>query len=118
MASKEAFKEFVKNKPKLVTYVKNGDMTWQKFYEMYDLYGEDNNVWKDYLEPQVVETAATATGFAGMLEWLKNINLDSIQEGVNSLQRVIGVLGDLGTSSEKEVKEEYKPRPIYKHFED
>ncbi len=117
MASKEAFKEFVKDKPKLVTYVRNGDMTWQKFYEMYDLYGDDNNVWKDYLEPKPQETVAT-TSFAGMLEWLKNINLDSIQEGVNSLQRVIGVLGDLGTKSEKEVKEEYKPRPIYKHFED
>ena len=24
-------------------------MSWQKFYELYDLYGEDNNVWNDNL---------------------------------------------------------------------
>ena len=23
-------------------------MTWQKFYEQWSLYGEDENVWKDY----------------------------------------------------------------------
>ena len=121
MASKEAFKEFVKNKPKLVSFVKKGDMTWQQFYEMYDLYGESGDVWKEYLDTneEVAATAAvaTTTSFADILAWFKNLNLDSIQEGVNSLQRVIGVVQDLGTSS-KEEKEEYKPRPIYKHFED
>ena len=44
---KEEFKEFVKKNPKLITYVNNNEMTWQKFYEMYDLYGESNEVWKD-----------------------------------------------------------------------
>ena len=24
-------------------------MTWQKFYEIYDLYGKDNAIWNDYL---------------------------------------------------------------------
>ena len=36
--SLDNFKKFVKENPKLVNFVRNGDMTWQKFYELYDLY--------------------------------------------------------------------------------
>lgn len=122
MANKEAFKGFVNKNPRLITYVKKGEMTWQKFYELYDLYGESDDAWKSYLteESKEVEAAATGFGVGEIVSWLKNINLDSLQEGVNSLQRVVGVLQDLGSkdNSETNTKEEYKPRPIYKHFED
>ena len=47
--SKESFKEFVKKNPRLIKYVKNNEMTWQKFYEIYDIYGEDKNAWSEYL---------------------------------------------------------------------
>ena len=46
---KEEFKQFAKENPKLIKFVKNNEMTWQKFYEMYDLYGKDENIWKDYI---------------------------------------------------------------------
>lgn len=109
MDKKEAFKIFVKNNPKLINYIKDGSMTWQKFYEIYDLYGEDETAWKSYLG------VATTIGSVEILNWLKNINLDNVQNGINNIQRVIGLLGDLGS---KDTKEEYKPRPMYKHFED
>ena len=48
MSKLDQFKEFVKKNPNLVKYVKNNEMTWQKFYEIYDMYGEDTEVWKDY----------------------------------------------------------------------
>lgn len=122
MASIEEFKGFVNKNPRLITYVKKGEMTWQKFYELYDLYGESDAAWKSYLtgESKEVEAATTGFGVGEIVSWLKNINLDSLQEGVNSLQRVVGVLQDLGSkdNSETNTKEEYKPRPIYKHFED
>lgn len=35
MSNKEEFKLFVKSHPELIRYVKNGEMTWQKFYETY-----------------------------------------------------------------------------------
>lgn len=112
MGKIDEFKEFVKKNPKLIKYVKNEESTWQKFYEIYDLYGEDENAWKDYLGVATTTLAAT-----DLFSWLKNINLDSIQSGVNNLQKVLGVVQDLKGSEEK-VTNEYKPRPMYKHFED
>lgn len=108
MATLEEFKSFVKKNPSLIKHVNNGNMTWQKFYEMYNLYGEDNTVWKDYIG------VATGVGISELVSYFKNINLDSIQNGVNNIQRVLGVLGDIKSTP----KEEYKPRPIYKHFDD
>ena len=116
MAKIDEFKEFVKKNPKLVKYVKNNESTWQKFYEIYDLYGEEEEAWKDYLG--VAAVSATAAGLTDLFGFLKNINLDSIQNGVNSLQRVLGVVQDLSVKDEKPLNTEYKPRPIYKHFED
>lgn len=116
MDKKDNFKAFVKQNPKLINYVNNGNMTWQKFYEMYDMYGEDKDAWNDYLG---VGVAAATTGVAmtDLVTWLKNIDLDGFQSGINSIQRVLGVVQDLtGKGSTK--KEEYKPRPVYKHFED
>lgn len=124
MANKEEFKNFVKENPRLSNFVRSGEMTWQKFYEMYDLYGKDTEVWKDYLikpESQTGEkAAAAATGAFGLTDLVgmfKNIDLDSIQNSVSSIQRVLGVFQDF-SKPETPVKESYKPRPIYKHFED
>lgn len=122
MANKEAFKKFVKENPQLVKYVRIGDMSWQKFYEMYDLYGTDENIWKDYLNKQETEkkqeaAALSAIGIPEIVNFVKQIDLDSIQNSVASIQRVLGVLQDFGTKDEPK-KEAYKPRPIYKHFED
>lgn len=117
MEKKEMFKEFVKKNPKLLKYVKNNEMTWQGFYEIYDMYGEDNNAWKEYLGDAATATASTI-GIADAFKWLKNIDLDSVQEGVKSIERVLGVFSDLSKKDTKTPKEEYKARPLYKHFED
>lgn len=117
MTKREEFKEFVKKNPKLVKYVKDGSSSWQKFYEIYDLYGEDENAWKDYLQVATATTAASF-GIADFMSWFKNMDLDTFQNGISNLQRVLGVVQDLSGKDEKKPTEEYKPRPMYKHFED
>ena len=122
MTKIDEFKDFVKKNPRLVKYVKNGDSNWQKFYEIYDLYGEDKEAWKEYLNVETATATATAAttaiGVGEIFNWLKNINLDSFQSGISNLQRVIGLVQDLSSKDDTKPNKEYKPRPMYKHFED
>lgn len=113
------FKNFVKNNPSMIKHVQSGEMTWQKFYELYDLYGEKEDVWEPYItkKQEVKEVATSSLGFTDILSFLKQADLSKIEESINSVQRVIGVLQDLGNNNTTQT-ETYKPRPIYKHFED
>ena len=124
MDKKEAFKGFVRENPSLMRFVKNGEMTWQKFFEMYDMYGTNNSVWDDYLKEAVATAAVTATSstpsisFNDVVNWVKGIDLDSVQSGINNIQRVVGMVQDFAKKDNTPEKEVYKPRPVYKHFED
>lgn len=112
MDKKEDFKMFVKNHPILAKYVNNGTMTWQKFYEMYDMYGESDSVWNDYL------SVTTLSSSSGLFDFVKNMDFDTIQSGVNSVQRVISLLQEMVNKKSETPEETYTPRPLYKHFED
>lgn len=112
--SKEEFKNFVKKNPRLLRYVNSNEMTWQKFYEMYDMYGEENEIWNKYLKDSEEFSKVKVGDF---VNYFKNINLDNVQESINSIQRVLGVLGDL-TGNKATNANNYEPKPIYKHFDD
>lgn len=123
----DAFKTFVRKNPGLIKYVRTGEMDWQKFYELYDLYGEEESAWNPYLKKETpapsnntqTDSKNITEGLLGMASLLKGIDLNTFQNGVSSLQRVVGLLQELGSKTPKEeVKPAYKPRPIYKHFED
>ena len=114
--SKENFKLFVKKNPRLLRYINNNQMTWQKFYEMYDMYGEENDVWNEYLTDNTSKN--TNLGVSDIVNYFKNINLDTVQESINSIQRVLGVVGDLTGNKVTQNTNNYEPKPIYKHFDD
>lgn len=49
MTKKEEFKNFVSTHPSLVNIVKDKSHSWQDLFEVYDLYGNDENLWNKYL---------------------------------------------------------------------
>lgn len=124
---KEEFKNFIKRNPELINYVKSNEMTWQKFYEIYDLYGEESNVWENYINKKVEKkdnvseksNVLKGLSIGEFISWLKNVDLDGLQEGIGNVQRVLGVVTDLAKSDSKNKESvAYKPRPLYRHFED
>lgn len=121
--SKKEFKSFVRKNPSLIKYVNNNSMTWQKFYEMYDMYGESNDIWNNYLNTasnNIVKTntlSSSENAFRELVNTVKGINLEKVQKGINSLQKTISLVQELGSSNNTTPKE-YERRPIYKHFED
>ena len=123
MAKIDNFKLFVKNNPNLITYVKNNTMSWQKFYELYDLYGEDNNVWNEYLNKDTtVNTTKTeskkSNKFSDILDMAKNLDTNKLQDGLSSVQKAIGLIGDILVKDKKPDASTYNPRPIYRRFDD
>lgn len=116
--SLDQFKIFVKDNPKLESYVRNGEMSWQKFYELYDLYGPSNDVWNKYLNV----TTSGVSSFKDILGIFRNMDMNEIQKGIGSIQKGIGYVQEFlssRTNNQRETKkEEYEPRPIYKYFDD
>lgn len=123
--SKETFKLFARNHPELAYQVMDGKTNWQKLYELYEIYGEDSEIWSDYNRSGTVKSSElavkSATTFKEFFNTFKNIDLESVQKGVVNIQKTIGLLQDigLGGSSQNATSErEYEPRPMYKYFED
>ena len=116
MTNKENFKKFVSSKPSLATYVENGSMTWQKFYEMYDLYGENSEVWDKYLN----KNRESNNAFPKINDLIKNVDLNSIKEHISTAQKALDFVQELTSkdSVNKVAKTVVSPRPINKFFED
>ncbi len=93
MDKKELFKTFISNHPEILKYIKSKEMTFQDFYEIYDIYGEQNDVWDKYFKKD--DTSADENRLKELTGLLKNINIDSIEHHVNNAQKVIGIIQEL-----------------------
>lgn len=123
MTKIDNFKLFVRKNPNLVTQVRNNTTSWQELYEIYDLYGEENEVWKNYIIKEERRTAKTISKtttnntFNNIIEMAKNIDTVKLQDGITSMQKAISLFGDMLIKDKAETNT-YTPRPIYRKFDD
>ena len=110
---REDFKNFVNNHKELIKYVNTDKMTWQKFYDMYSLYGENSDVWDEYFSK---EDNKSNISIKNILDSLKNLDADEVQKNINSLNKILSLISTL-VSKDKE-EEIYEPMHLYKKFED
>ena len=110
---KEEFKQFVSSHPELIKFVNSGKMTWQKFYEMFSLYGKNNEVWKDYLNNEV---PFKNKSIGDIIDALKNVDVDTVQKNITTINKALALIGTL--LAKDEVEDTYIPKPLYKKFED
>lgn len=114
MAKQEAFKAFVSKHPELVTYVKDKKNTWQDFYEIYDMYGEDPQAWSKY-----GEESSRALPLNELTNLVKGVNMDNVQKYITNAQKAINVIQELTTKTPTVSPPVPKtPRPITKFFGD
>ena len=114
MSKKDEFKEFAKSNPNLASFVENGQMTWQKFYELYDIYGEDESVWSKYKNSERnVESSFKIN------DLIKGVNIDTIKEHITTAQKALDFVQELTSkTSTSTPKTGVSPRPLNKFFED
>lgn len=123
---KERFKIFVRNHPSLANHVNNKKMTWQQFYELYDLYGEDNNIWDSFLNNNTnnsdrnsnVNNTNIMSSLRDFLGIFKGIDLNTVQKTLNSLDKAIDTFKGIGFNNNNNNRTNYEERPKYKYFED
>lgn len=125
--SKIEFKEFVRKNTHLIEYVNSGKTNWQKLYELYDLYGESSNIWDEYKNVSSINNTNTinnnsfnlGNNFKDLLNLVKGVDLNTVQKGLNSLDKAIEAFkGLVPTNTTNNLKDVYEPRPTYKYFED
>lgn len=108
--SKEAFKNFARNHRELANQIIEGKTSWQKLYELYEIYGEDSTIWNEYINTK-------QTTISDFISTIKNIDINSVQTGIKNIQKTINLLQEIGLDSNRETNN-YEPRPMYKYFED
>lgn len=122
MSKKEEFKAFVKLHPELIKFVKSNEMTWQKFYEIYSLYGKENSVWDKYfkdLEEDSSSSSKESFSVTDLINMVKKVDLNSVQKNITNISKALGLVQSLVTKEDTSVQTDtYTPRPLYKKFED
>lgn len=124
MSKKDEFKAFARLHPELVSSVKSGEMSWQKFYEIYDIYGDNNEAWKDYIREVPTNNSSSdfSSSVAGLADKFKNIDMSSVQEHIKTAQKALSLVQELTTKGSEGVTSlnngPITPRPLNKFFED
>ena len=124
--SKENFKNFVRNNTNLARHVNNDEISWQKLYEMYNLYGDNSDVWNDFLEDTSSNRGSSGVtknneiAFKELVNMVKNIDLEKVRNGITGVQKAISLVQDLGFGggNNNSNKGQYEARPMYQHFDD
>ena len=117
MSKKEEFKIFVKEHPELIKYVKTGNMSWQKFFEIYSIYGNDQNIWNKYFNDDNSSSKETIN-VSDLVNMVKKLDLDSVQKNITNISKALDLVQSLITKDEIPSSDTYTPRPLYKKFED
>jgi hypothetical protein len=103
----DQFRDFVNVHPLLREEVRNGRRTWQNIYEEWVLYGDSTSEWNKYTESTTKPKTETANNSLNMdsiksiVGYVKNINPDSINKTLNTVQRVIQIIQTVGGSGSK-----------------
>lgn len=90
--SKENFIKYARKHPEFANQVLNGKITWQQLYEIYEIYGENNTILENYHSNNI-----DLNSFKEVYKAIKNIDLESVQNGISSIQKTIGLIQDIGS---------------------
>ncbi len=106
VSTKDNFKEFASRNKYLASSVTSGKTSWQKLFELYDIYGEESDVWNEFKNiRKVKEETKLSDTVKSVVDNIKNIDVDKLEENIGSLQKALGFLEEIMVSKDKDKKE-------------
>ncbi len=98
----DEFKNFAHDKPHLRDLVKKGKTTWQELFERYDIYGPDDDIFKEpnaeekkTVKKEESESKGKKEGLDSILEALSGFDVDKISDGLNGMKKILNVLSEV-----------------------
>lgn len=102
VSTKDNFKEFAFRNKYLASSVTSGKTSWQKLFELYDIYGEESDVWNEFKNiRKVKEETKLSDTVKSVVDNIKNIDVDKLEENIGSLQKALGFLEEIMVSKDK-----------------
>lgn len=112
MDKKEEFKKFANKNKYLASLVNEGKSTWQKLYETFDIYGEDDDIWNTFKSVKEKKLESKLS-IKNVIDNIKKIDVDKLEENIGSLEKALGFLESLiGSKEEKKVEKIEKKKSI------
>lgn len=95
MDKMESFKKFAASKPHLKRMVDNKETTWQELFERYDIYGEEDDVFKEEKKSENKENRKESGSFSSFMDMINNIDIDKVTEGLNGMKKILSILSEV-----------------------
>jgi len=81
------FKAFLKTIPGIKKDVIAKKYTWQQIYEIYTMYGENDDFFRPYKTHQL--------DMNDILEIIKNVDLDTLSSSLQSIEKILNIVSTL-----------------------
>lgn len=124
----EEFKDFVRRNMYLKSAVDRRMITWQKAYELYDLFGESASDFEEIrvkLESEAqaqtqanysAQSSSSNTNTYDVLNLLSTIDYQKVGTTIDQLQKILGIVKDF--TKTEETPDSSKRRKVFKRFND
>ena len=119
MEKLDEFKTFIKNKTFLIDKVHNNEISWQKLYETYDLYGPEHELFKEVVAQKNTSSLLTKEGINTAINAFKKVDLDKVSNSLEQVKKVVGAIQEI-TKPETPVSSipEYMKKSSFRRYND
>lgn len=110
MVTFDEFKDFIKDKDFLKEKVKNKETSWQELFERFDLYGKDDEIFKEkkdtkdskeeQTENDLKEDDKKDDSFSSFFNMLSGIDVDKISDGLNGMKKILNILSEITSTDD------------------
>lgn len=98
----EEFRKFASQKPHLKDLVKEGKTSWQELFEHYDIYGEEDELFKEEEKKEYSSFSEKTTkeepkkdSLNSIFDTISGFDPDKLSDGLNGMKKILGILQEV-----------------------